>query len=102
MKHLETKQGIGNVVSQTGKTRVEYRLEVYQRQVPCGSLSDPRATIPGLKQIEGVIAPFSGALGEMLTLEMSDGCRVRFFFRDRSGSVVVSGGIEMPEAANAM
>jgi hypothetical protein len=97
MRHLETLRGRGTVGVQNGKKTVEYELRVHQQEIHAGTLENPSATIPGMKSIEGWVRPFVGSLGTMLTLEMSDGRSVNFFFRNTEGSVVASGGIEIPK-----
>ncbi|HLH41131.1 MAG TPA: hypothetical protein VKX39_18420 [Bryobacteraceae bacterium] len=100
MRHLETLRGRGHVGTDGGKTSVEYELRIYQKEIRAGTMENPGATIPGMKSIEGWVRPFVGSMGTVLTLEMSDGRTVKFFFRDTLGSVVVSGGIETPASAN--
>ncbi len=94
MRILESLTGKGTVISRDGtRTPVEYELQVLQDEVPAGHLDDPHASIPGLKSVHGRVLP-ALSLGEMATLELKDGRRAKFFWRDSRGSVTVSGPIE--------
>jgi len=92
MKHVETMRGNGTVTAKSGQTTaVRYELRVYQEEIPCGTLDNPHATIPGLKTIQGVVEPVC-FLGENdLLLTMQDGRKLKFFFTDQKGSVRGSG-----------
>jgi hypothetical protein len=89
MNLVETLEGKGTGVAATGKTPVQYRLLVYQNQIPDGL----GGTIAGLKEIHGRILPVFGDDREMLTLEMKDARTVKFYFRDGDGNVLATGGI---------
>lgn len=90
MRHLETINGQGTVVSKSaGRVAVRYALHVYQDEINAGGLTTT-GTIPGLKTIEGTIQPvcFFGENG--LTLELADGRTAKFLFMDSQGSVHVN------------
>ena len=94
MRHLETMNGRGTVESNTGEqAAVHYELHVYQDEIPAGNLVEGRATIPGLKQIQGMVQPvcFFGENG--LTLEMQDRRKLKFFFTDTHGSIALNSWI---------
>ena len=58
MQHIETMKGQGTTTSNSGeKVPVRYELHVYQEQIPAGSLQDPHATVPGVKEIRGTGLP---------------------------------------------
>jgi hypothetical protein len=89
MKHLEKIKGKGTVTSQSGETfPATYDIDVYQNEIPAGHLLDGSATIPGLKRYEGTVLPVR-ALGETQTLEMQDGRRMVFFFKDGNGAIAL-------------
>jgi hypothetical protein len=91
MRHIETMKGKGTVTGNSGQqVPVTYELHVYQSQVPAGTLDDPRATVPGLKEIRGRIEPVSFYGQERLLLEMQDGRKLRFFFTDMRGSIALN------------
>ena len=93
MKNVETMRGNGTVTANSGQTTaVRYELRVYQEEIPCGTLDDPHATIPGLNTIQGLVEPvcFFGENDLLLTLQ--DGRKQKFFFTDSEGSVRGSGG----------
>lgn len=70
---------------------MHHDLKVYQDDIRCATLEDPRATISVLTKIEGKIEP-AGFFGQGgLTLGMEDHETVSFFFTDSHGSVCVSG-----------
>jgi hypothetical protein len=49
------------------------------------------ATIPGMKSIEGRVSPVRFFGDPDLTLELQDGRKLRFFFKDMHGSIAARG-----------
>jgi hypothetical protein len=91
MKHIETLRGIGTVTSNAGQqVPVNYELHVYQQEIPAGTMDNPHATVPGLKEIRGRIEPvcFFGENG--LALQMQDKRKILFFFTDMRGSIALN------------
>ena len=94
MRHIERMNGRGTVTSNSGEqVAARYDLDVYQDEIHAGTLVNPGATIPGLKEITGVIQPvrFFGENG--LLLEMEDGRKLKFFFTDSRGSIALNSWI---------
>jgi hypothetical protein len=94
VQHIENMNGRGTVTSNIGEEiAVRYDLHVYQDEIHPGTLANPGATLPGLKEITGVIQPvrFFGENG--LLLEMADGRRLKFFFTDSRGSIALNSWI---------
>ena len=88
---INTYRGNGTVTPAGGQSvNVHYKLDVWQEDLPDGLES---GTIPGMKSIRGSITPFCGAPREKLTLRMSDGKTVEFFFTDLTGTATATGGI---------
>lgn len=88
MRHLETMNGRGIMTSNAGEqVAVGYELHVYQDEIHAGTLDNPGAALPGLKEIRGTVQPvrFFGENG--LTLEMEDGRKLKFFFTVTQGSI---------------
>lgn len=91
MRHLETLKGQGAVVSKSGERNpVQYDIRVYQEQISAATLTNPGATIPGLKTIQGTIRPVCFWGENPLTLELMDGRTAKFLFKDNQGSVHVN------------
>lgn len=92
MRQIETMKGKGTVTSRDGtqQVSVQYELHLYQQEIPAGTLADPTATLPGLKEIRGHVKPvcFFGQNG--LTLQMQDGRKLQFFFTDTEGSIALN------------
>src|SRR5271166_4488446 len=79
--------GNGLVSAKTNKIPVKYELWMRHNEILAGSVENSTATIDGLQKVEGWVFPVCGSPGERLTLEMNDGLKVRFYFRDREGSI---------------
>jgi|NGEPerStandDraft_6_1074524.scaffolds.fasta_scaffold123790_2 hypothetical protein len=80
---LETMKGTGTVTANSGEQiAVRYELHVYQDEVPVGTMENPHATMPGLKEYRGVIQPVRFFSESGLLLEMQDGRKLKFFFTD--------------------
>lgn len=84
-------KGNGTVTATSGEhVAVRYELHQYQNELPVRTLSDPPATMAGLKECRGVIQPVCFLLERDLTLEMQDGRKLKFSFTDRRrGSITV-------------
>ena len=94
MRHIETMKGRGTMTSNSGEqVAVRYELHAYQDEVHAGTLANPGATIPRMREIRGTVQPvrFFGENG--LTLEMQDGRKLRFFFTDTHGSIALNSWI---------
>jgi len=94
MRHLETMKGHGTMTSNAGEqVAARYDLHVYQDEIHAGTLDNPGATIPGMKEIRGTVQPvrFFGENG--LTLEMQDGRKLKFFFTDTHGNIALNSWI---------
>jgi hypothetical protein len=90
MRVIERLNGAGTVMSPSGAlTPVRYDLQVLQEEISAGTLEHPHATIPGLKSIRGQIQPVCFFGETELTLEMNDARKMKFFFRDGHGSIVL-------------
>jgi hypothetical protein len=88
MRHVETMNGSGTVTSGSGEQKpVRYEIDVYQEQIPVGSMTNPGATIPGLKDIRGRVEPVCFFGDGDLTLQMRDGRKMKFFFTDGRGTI---------------
>jgi hypothetical protein len=93
MRCMESMEGRGIVTADDGqKVSVEYELNVYQEGIPAGSMADPHATIPRFKDIRGRIKPVC-YFGQVLRLEMEDGRKLRFSFKDTDGNIALSSWI---------
>ncbi len=89
MRCIETMKGDGTVTADDGEQfSVKYELNVYQDEIPAGNMDDPRATIPGLKDIRGWVEPVR-LFDQTLTLEMQDGRKLKFFFTDSHGNIAL-------------
>ncbi len=91
MRSIETMRGTGTVTANNGEAvGVRYELHVLQQEIPAGTLQNPHATIPGLREIRGRIEPvcFFGESG--LILEMQDGRKLKFFFIESSGAIALN------------
>ena len=90
MRRINTYRGEGTVTpSGRQSMSVHYKLDVWQEDIPDGL----GGTIPGKTSIRGTITPFCGAPREKLTLRMSDGKIVDFFFTDFMGTAKAAGPI---------
>lgn len=90
MRVIEQMSGSGTATSSSGEQKtVRYSLQVLQQEIPCGTLDNPNATIPGIKEIRGRVDPvcFFGD-GDVL-LEMQDGRKMKFFFTNGNGSIAL-------------
>ena len=95
MRHIETMRGTGTATSPNGQSQpVSYHLDAHQDEIRAGSFDNPNATIPGMKSITGWVNPvcFFGENG--VVLEMEDGRKMKFFFRDMAGNIGFSGWVE--------
>jgi hypothetical protein len=91
MRHIENMRGSGTVAAPNGESQsVSYNLDAYQNEIPVGS----HETIPGMKQITGRINPvcFFGQNG--VVLQMQDGRKMKFFFKDMTGAIGFSGWVD--------
>ncbi|MDO8682603.1 MAG: hypothetical protein Q7N50_03885 [Armatimonadota bacterium] len=90
MRHIETMKGNGTVTTDDGQEVVVcYKLDVYQREMQSSALKDSYTSpVLGLKHCEGTIEPVC-FFGQTLTLEMEDGRKLRFFFKDTSGTIAL-------------
>jgi len=90
MKHVEEMIGNGTAIVDSGeRIAVQYCLEVMQEQIPAASLDDPTAIVPGPKNIVGWIRPVCH-FGDILTLQMDDGRKLKFFFTDMQGNIALN------------
>jgi hypothetical protein len=92
MKHLQKMKGKGTITSASGeKVPAAYDIDCSQGEVPTGFLqdTDPNSTTTGTKTYEGVVRPFCFTLGETLMLEMQDGLKLTFRFRNTDGAITV-------------
>lgn len=93
MKHVETLAGMGTVTTADGRqVRVEYELDVLQDEVYVGAGSPP---LPGMKEITGRVTALDsaraiGVFSDILTLEMADGRKLRFFFTNGHGDIALN------------
>jgi hypothetical protein len=93
MRCTESMEGRGVVGADDGqKVCVECELNVHLEEIPASSVADPQATIPGLRDIRGRVKPVC-YFGQVLTLEMEDGRKLRFFFNDTDGNIALSSWI---------
>jgi hypothetical protein len=91
MRHVETMKGSGTVTPSSGEAvAVRYELHVYQKEIPAGTLANPHATIPGMKEIQGRIQPVCFFGEDGLLLQMQDGRKLKFFFTDSSGAIALN------------
>ncbi len=84
MRCIETMKGNGTVTADSGRAvAVRYELYVCQEEIAAGTLENPHATIPGMKEIRDRVEPvcFFGENG--LLLQMQDGRKLKFFFTER-------------------
>jgi hypothetical protein len=89
MDLIDILRGEGTGITKTGKTQVEYELQIYQHWLTVGN----DQSVPGLKEIHGWIRPVFGKDKEMLTLEMNDESMLKFSFADGNGSITANGEI---------
>jgi hypothetical protein len=89
MDLIDILRGEGTGITKTGKTQVEYELQIYQHRLTVGN----DQAVPGLKEIHGWIRPVFGKDKEMLTLEMNDESMLKFSFADGNGSITANGEI---------
>jgi hypothetical protein len=86
----EVFKGCGTGISRTDELPVNFELFVHQDRIGAGRHEDVcEASI----QIRGWILPLFGNKGELLTLKISDGGTIRFFFQDMVGSIISYSGI---------
>ena len=95
-KLISELRGTGKVLRKNAViSDAPYEIDVYQEYVD---------DIEALKDIDGSVSLPEHLLmpalmdGEVLTLEMQDGLRLRFFFKDNSGRIANSSGIYDPAA----
>jgi len=94
MRHIERMGGGGTVTSSRGEQKpVQYDLHVYQEEISVGTLENPNATIPGMKDIRGGVDPVCFFGDKDLTLETKDGRKMKFFFTDKRGTIAVGAWI---------
>ena len=93
MRKVETMNGRGTVQDSDGESvQVQYELDVYQEDLPAGTpRNNPHTTVPGMKEVRGIVTPVCFFGADKLLLTMQDGRRLRFFFTDTHGSVRGSG-----------
>jgi hypothetical protein len=87
MQHkVETITGKGTVTleddpsEEWSKMPVDYELEIWQEQISTPLMGNPSASVPGMKQIRGWIHPQCCAVGDIATLELNDGRKLKFFY----------------------
>jgi hypothetical protein len=68
-----------------------YRAE--RERPPVGGIwmSQHRHIAKGSRQVQGWVLPVSGSDREQLLLETAEGRKLRFFYENHAGSIVVSG-----------
>lgn len=91
MRNIENVSGTGTITTPKGEVAsVQYEIQVWQKQIPAGNLSNPTATIPGVLTISGRVSParFFGA--ETLTLNLEDGRSAKFIYKDSNGNIHVN------------
>jgi hypothetical protein len=92
---IDTIEDSGTVTSGSGEhATVHYVLHVYQKEIAAGHAQDGNATIAGLTSYEGRVSPVCFALGQDLTLELQDGRKLKFFFKDTRGSIATKGALQ--------
>jgi hypothetical protein len=84
-------KGTGSVTSKNGETPVQYELEVWEEQISTPLMDNPSASVPGMQRIQGWVRPVCCTLGEVASLEMQDGRKVKFRYTNLSGAIAVSG-----------
>jgi hypothetical protein len=58
MRHVETMKGRGAIISSSGEhAPVRYELQVYQSEVPAGSMSDPWAKFQAYRSVTAPCSP---------------------------------------------
>jgi len=91
MEHIEMLKGVGTVTSGNGeRVAVTYELHIYEERIPVGTMDDPHATMPGLKEIRGRIEPVCFFGENALVLELQDKRKLLFFFKDEQGSIALN------------
>jgi len=93
MQLIENPKGVGTVISKKGGSQAEYELDVWQDQTPVATMDNPNAA--GLNQIRGWVHPVHCAVGEIATLELQDGRKLKFFYlTNASAEITAIGGFE--------
>jgi hypothetical protein len=93
MRMIERIAGKGTVSGDGGDpTPVQYDLQIFQEQIPARTMDAPNATIPGMKTIRGSVQPVCSDQSGLI-LEMKDGRKLKFFFKDSHGSIAVQSWI---------
>ena len=90
MTPIETFKGRGTGISLRGEVPVDFELHVHHDRIGMGYHGD---ICEGSVQIRGWVLPLFGDKGELLTLKISDGGTLKFFFQDVVGSIISYSGI---------
>ena len=91
MKVLEKMRGKGVLTDERGeKQKVSYDLRQIQDEIAVGPGEPP---LLGLKSVVGTVLPVVAMWGTNV-LEMSDGRKLKFFYRHSNGSIAPTGPIE--------
>jgi hypothetical protein len=85
---------LGSLTTPTAHHEVTYYLDVYQNVIRVPNMGDPNATIGGLKEVRGRIAPVYFMGLNDVNLQLEDGRRMNLIVRDTGGAVV--GGFDTP------
>ena len=94
--------GTGPVYDESGERvgEARYMLWVYQEMKSAGTLQDPDAELPGLKDIRGRVEGLDtfDLLGKTLTLHLEDGRHLDFLIENSGGDIAGSGDFyNLPE-----
>lgn len=86
MRHVQTIRGEGFILASNGdRLPVRYKLDAGQEEI------DLRIQeIPASQPIRGNVQPVDFPLGNSLILELADGRRLPFFFKDWRGTIEVT------------
>ncbi len=101
-KLIDELSGTGAVYDESGKRvgEARYMLWVYQEMKFAGTLQDPDAELPGLKDIKGRVENLDtfDLLGKTLTLHLEDGRHLDFLIENSGGDIAGSGDFyNLPE-----
>jgi hypothetical protein len=89
MDLIDTRKGEGTGIAKSGRTQVEYELEIYQHRTEITN----DATVPTTQQVRGWIRPVFGDMAEKLTLELNDRSTLAFSFANKNGEIEADRGI---------